>query len=115
MVNGIRLIVYPVTDLAAAKAQYSTLLGVQPYAENAYYVGFQVGGLEVGLDPNGHKLRETGPIAFWSVDDIQQSVQTYVSAGAQVLQDIKDVGYGKQIATLKEADGNIIGLIQVAA
>lgn len=115
MVQGIRLLVYPVTDIAAATAQYSTLLGVQPYAENPYYVGFQIGSLEIGLDPNGHKLRATGPIAFWAVNNIQQSVQTHLGAGAQILQDIKDVGYGKQIATVKDADGNIIGLIQVAA
>lgn len=114
MIQGIRLIVYPVTDIAAAKAQYSQLLGVEPYADTPYYVGFKAGDLEIGLDPNGHKLRESGPIGFWSVDDIKQSMQTHLAAGAQVVQDIKDVGYGKQIATVKDTDGNIIGLIQVS-
>lgn len=114
MIKGIRLIVYPVTDLNAAKAQYSKLLGVEPYAENAYYVGYKTGDLEVGLDPNGHQLRATGPICFWHVDDVKTALQSFLDAGAQTLQEIKDFGNGKMWAMVKEADGNIIGLIQVS-
>ncbi|MEZ4671999.1 MAG: glyoxalase [Anaerolineae bacterium] len=113
MIKGIRLIVYPVTDLKAAKTQYSALLGVEPYAENDYYVGFKTGDLEIGLDPNGHQLRATGPICFWHVDDVKTALQSSLASGAQLLQDIKDFGNGKMWATVKEADGNIIGLIQV--
>ncbi|MDQ1420582.1 MAG: hypothetical protein QOJ52_2544, partial [Acidimicrobiaceae bacterium] len=52
MSQGIKLIVYPVKDAAKAKTLYSTLLGVEPYADAPYYVGFRVGDQEIGLDPN---------------------------------------------------------------
>ncbi len=113
MIQDIRLIVYPVKDIAQAKAQYGKLLGVEPYADQPYYVGYKVGNLEIGLDPNGHKLRATGPIGFWHVDDIQETMQSFLDAGAETLQEIKDFGNGKFTATVKDADGNIIGLIQV--
>jgi predicted enzyme related to lactoylglutathione lyase len=109
MTQGIRTVIYPVKDIARAKTLYRTLLGVEPYTDQAYYVGFRVGDQEIGLDPNGHK---DGVTSYYAVDDIKQSQQSLVDAGAQVLQEIKDVGGGKLIATVKDADGNIIGLIQ---
>ena len=108
----INLIVYPVRDVARAKALYSKLLGAEPYMENPYYVGFRVGDQEIGLDPNGHKQGQTGPLAYWPVKDIKQSLRQLVDAGAQVQQDVKDVGGGKLIAWVKDADGNITGLLQ---
>ncbi len=51
MSQGMRLIVYPVHDLAQAKRLYGTLLGVEPYVDGSYYVGFRVGDQEIGLDP----------------------------------------------------------------
>jgi predicted enzyme related to lactoylglutathione lyase len=108
----VQLIVYPVSDAAKATALFSKLLGVDPYAESPYYVGFRVGDQEVGLDPNGHKQGVTGPLGYYVVDDIKQSLQTLVGAGATVLQDVKDVGGGKLIAILKDGDGNPIGLMQ---
>jgi predicted enzyme related to lactoylglutathione lyase len=62
MMQRIPLIVYPVQEIERAKAFYSTLLGVAPYVDAPYYVGFKVGELEVGLDPNGHRKGQTGPI-----------------------------------------------------
>ena len=111
MIQGIRLFVYPVKDLARAKMLYGKLLG-EPYADAAYYVGFRVGDQEIGLDPNGHKNGMTGPIDYWQVNDIKKSLQLFVAAGAQVQQEVKDVGGGKLIAWIKDADGNITGLIQ---
>jgi predicted enzyme related to lactoylglutathione lyase len=64
------------------------------------------------LDPNGHSQGMTGPIAYWEVSDIKQSLQELVDAGAQIVQDPKDVGGGKLIATVKDADGNVSGLSQ---
>jgi predicted enzyme related to lactoylglutathione lyase len=112
MTGGITTIIYPVTDLAKAKALYSELLGVKPSMDEPYYVGFTVAGQDVGLDPRGHSQGMTGPVGYWRVDDIKSSVKALLAAGAEAQQDVKDVGGGKLIASVKDADGNIIGLIQ---
>jgi predicted enzyme related to lactoylglutathione lyase len=112
MLQGIKLFVYPVKDLARAKALYTRFLGVEPYADAAYYVGFRLGDQEVGLDPNGHKSGMTGPVGYWEVDDIRKTLQMLLDAGAQVQQAVKDVGGGKLIASVKDADGNPIALMQ---
>ncbi len=87
-------------------------LGCSAAYDEAYYVGFRVGDQEVGLDPHGHSQGMTGPVGYWHVDDINQSLKLLLDAGAETQQAIKDVGGGKQIASVKDADGNIIGLIQ---
>ena len=107
--QGIRTIVYPVKDIAKAKALYRDLLGVEPYADSPYYVGFKVDNLDIGLDPNGHK---EGMTVYYHVDDIKKNLKLLVDAGAKTIQEIKDVGGGRLIASVKDADGNIIGLIQ---
>ena len=112
MNQGIRTVIYPVKDIAQAKTLYSKLLGVEPYADEAYYVGFRVGDQDIGLYPNGHKQGMTGPVGYFHVSDIQQSLQALVDAGAHVQQEVKDVGGGKLIASVKDADSNIIGLLQ---
>jgi predicted enzyme related to lactoylglutathione lyase len=109
MNQGIKTIIYPVKDLAKAKERFSQLLGVEPYADESYYVGFKVGDQDIGLDPNGHKQ---GLTAYYEVDDISKSLQLLLDAGAETLQEIKDVGGGKLIAVVKDSDGNIIGLSQ---
>jgi predicted enzyme related to lactoylglutathione lyase len=112
MNQGFRLVVYPVKDLARAKTLYGELLGVEPYFEARYYTGFRVGDVEIGLDPNGHNKGLTAPVAYWQVGDIRESLQSLRSAGAQVQQDVTDVGGGKLIAWVKDADGNVTGLMQ---
>lgn len=109
MNQEMRLVVYPVKDIAKAKAFYSELLGVEPYADAPYYVGFKTGDLEIGLDPHG---RSAGPIAYWEVKDIRERLRELLDAGARVDQDVKDVGGGKLIALVKDADGNTLGLTQ---
>ena len=109
MTQGMRTIIYPVKDIAQAKKLYGKLLGVEPYVDEAYYVGFRVGDQEIGLDPNGHNQ---GMTAYWHVNDIKKSLRQLLDAGAQTLQEVKDVGGGKLTASVKDADGNIIGLIQ---
>jgi len=111
MNRGFELLVFPVKDLGRAKALYSKLLGTEPYADAPYYVGFRVGDQEIGLDPHG---KTSGPLPYWSVSDIQESLQSLLDAGAQTQQAIKDVGGGRLIATVKDADGNVIGLMQKA-
>jgi predicted enzyme related to lactoylglutathione lyase len=109
MTSGMRTIVYPVKDVARAKTLYGTLLGVEPYVDEPYYVGFRVGDQEVGLDPNGHTH---GMTPYWEVDDIEKRLERLREAGAEVQQAATDVGGGKLIAVVKDADGNIIGLAQ---
>jgi predicted enzyme related to lactoylglutathione lyase len=109
MNKGIRNVVYPVKDIARAKVLFRELLGVEPYADAPYYVGFKVGNQEIGLDPNGHK---DGMTVYYYVDDIQKSLKSLVDAGAKTIQEVKDIGGGGLIAIVKDPDGNIIGLFQ---
>jgi predicted enzyme related to lactoylglutathione lyase len=110
--QGITLFVYPVKDIVRAKKLFGALLGVEPYADAPYYVGYRVGEQEIGLDPNGHRQGLTGPIGYWPVEDIKKSLQKLLDAGGQVQQEVKDVGGGKLIAWVKDADANLIGLMQ---
>ena len=117
MSQGVPLIVFPVNDIARAKTLYKALLGAEPYADAPYsdapyYVGFKVGDQEIGLDPNGHRQGLTGPIPYWEVKDVKTSLQSLLDAGAEVQQDVKDVGGGKLVAIAKDTDGNLIGLMQ---
>jgi predicted enzyme related to lactoylglutathione lyase len=112
MTSGLRTIIYPVKDLARAKTLYSTLLGVAPLNDEPYYVGFRIGDQDLGLDPNGHSQGMTGPVGYWHVDDIKQTLAALLDAGAETQQEVRDVGGGRLIASVKDADGNVIGLIQ---
>src|SRR3989442_2141314 len=107
MTEGIRTIIYPVKDIAKARTLYSALLGSEPYTDEPYYVGFKVGDQEIGLDPNGHNQGMTGPLGYYHVGDIKNSLEKLVNAGAQVQQETKDVGGGRLIASVRDADGNI--------
>ena len=114
MTSGIRTVIYPVKDLAKAKTLYRELLGVEPYMDEAYYVGFNAEGQDIGLDPHGHSQGMTGPVGYWHVDDIKRSLKALLDADAEAQQEVKDVGGGKLIASAKDTDGNVIGLIQSA-
>lgn len=113
MTAGIQTIIYPVKDLAAAKAAFTELLG-PPTMDEVYYVGWNVAGQDVGLDPNGHAKGMTGPVPYWQVSDIHSTLKSLVEAGAETVQEVKDVGAGKLIASVRDADGNPVGLIQPA-
>ena len=113
MNHGVKHCNYPVRDLAQAKQLYRTLLEVEPYMDEPYYVGFRVGDQEIGLDPRGHDQGMTGPVVYFRVSDIRQHLQALVDAGAHTQQEIKDVGGGKLIASVRDVDGNLIGLLQL--
>lgn len=115
MTEGIRTIIFPVRDLAKARAMFSASLGLEPYMDQSYYVGFRVDGQEIGLDPNGHTRGMTGPVAYWHVDDLERSLKALLDAGAEPQQPVTDVGGGKLITSVKDADGNVIGLLQQPA
>ncbi len=108
MAQSIKLIVYPVKDIEKAKAFYGKFLDAEPYVESPYYVGYRVGDQEVGLDPNS----KVGPIAYSDVKDIKSSLQAMVEVGAEVVQDVKEVGGSLLIAQVKDVDGNVVGLRQ---
>ncbi|OIJ62638.1 VOC family protein [Streptomyces mangrovisoli] len=112
MTAGVKTIIYPVKDVNAAKALFTTLLGTEPYADQPYYVGFKDAGIDIGLNPNGHAAGLTGPVPYWHVDDIRARVAALVEAGAELHEDVKDVGGGRLIAAVKDADGNFIGLLE---
>jgi len=110
MAQEVKLVVYPASDVAAAKVFYGAFLGVEPYADSPYYVGYKLDdGMEIGLDPNGQAV-----IAYTEVEDIQAYMQTLVAAGGTVAQEPKDVGGGLLIAQIKDPNGNVVGLRQAA-
>lgn len=113
MNHGIETIIYPVKDITRAKKMFSRLLDIETYVDEFYYVGYRIGNMEIGLDPNGNKQGTTGPIGYYRVDDIRKSLQLLTDAGATIFQDVKDVGGGKLIASAKGPEGNVIGLIQM--
>jgi predicted enzyme related to lactoylglutathione lyase len=113
MNQGVKTIIYPVKDIAQAKATFTALLGIEPFADQPYYVGYQLGDQNISLDPNGHKNGMTGPIEYYHVDDLKARLQTLLDGGAQLNQDVTDVGGGKLIASVKDADGNVLGLLQM--
>jgi predicted enzyme related to lactoylglutathione lyase len=109
---GMDTVIFPVHDVDKAKPIYSALLGIEPYLDQPYYVGYRTGGQEIGLDPNGHAKGMTGPIGYVEVADITASLAALVEAGGSVKDDVRDVGGGKLIATVTDPDGNTLGLAQ---
>ena len=109
MTAGLNTIIYPVKDIARAKALFSALLETEPYADEPYYVGFKDAGQDVGLDPNGHARGMTGPVPYWHVTDIRARLAALLEAGAELLQDVTDVGGGKLIASVKDAAKRPVG------
>jgi predicted enzyme related to lactoylglutathione lyase len=114
MVKGLGTVIYHVPDLARAKAWYAAVFQQQPYFDQPFYVGFNIAGYELGLDPNttSSKSGRGGTVAYWRVDDIQKAVQHFVGAGATVVAPVQDVGEGIEVATVTDPFGNPIGLIR---
>lgn len=114
MTSGMKTVIYPVKDLDKAKAVYGSLLGVAPEMDEAYYVGYTIGGQHLGLDPHGHSKGMTGPVSYWHVEDLDGTLKGLFDAGAAEHQAVQDVGGGRLVASVTDADGNVIGLIQDA-
>jgi predicted enzyme related to lactoylglutathione lyase len=110
--QGIKTVLHPVSDLAAAKAVYTALLGVPPQADESYYVGFEAEGQHIGLVPGGGPQRMTSPVAYWHVPDIEAKLAEVTAAGATVKDPVRDVGGGRLVATVTDPDGNVLGLLQ---
>ena len=107
MANDIKLIIFPIKDAEKAKTVYTAFLGVAPYADSPYYIGYKAGNLEVGLVPNSQD-----ELVYIDVDDIHASIKELEAAGAEVYIEPKDVAAGLLVAAVKDADGNILGLRQ---
>lgn len=111
---GLRTVIYKVSDLQRAKAWYSSAFGVQPYFDEPFYVGFNIGGFELGLDPDtkGTKPGPGGSIAYWGVKNADEAVAHFTRAGASLKSPIQDVGEGIRVATVADPFGNLVGLIE---
>ena len=114
MASGVYVVVYPVKDLDRAKSLFGALLGAEPAHDSPYYVQFEIGDQRLGLDPNGHTRGFPGSVGYWEVADINAKLQELLAAGATEHESPKDVGNGALIASVKDGDGNVIGLIQPA-
>jgi len=110
--EGIKTVLHPVFDLAAAKAVYAALLGVPPSADSSYYVGFDTAGQHIGLVPGGAAQGMTLPVAYWHVPDIEAKLAEVTAAGATVKEPAHDVVVGRLVATVTDPDGNVLGLLQ---
>ena len=105
----VSLIVYPAKDLASTKQIFSKFLGVEPYVNGSYYVGYKLGDMEIGLDPNA---QNAVPATYIDVADIKSSLQEIIALGATLQQDVKNVGRGLLVASVRDKDGNILGFRQ---
>jgi predicted enzyme related to lactoylglutathione lyase len=110
--QGIKTVLHPVSDLAAAKAVYTALLGVPPQTDGPYYVGYEAEGQQIGLVPGGGPQGMTSPVAHWHVPNIEAKLAEVTAAGATVKEPPRDVGAGRLVATITDPDGNVLGLIQ---
>lgn len=111
MIEGLRTVVYPVTDIADATAWYKRLLEREPYFYEPFYVGFEVGGFELGLVPDGVP-GAAGATAYWGTPDIVTEVARIVALGATIHSPVAEVGGGVKVAALLDPYGNQFGVIQ---
>jgi predicted enzyme related to lactoylglutathione lyase len=110
--QGIKTILHPVSDVDAAKAMYTALIGTAPQTDSPYYVGFDAEGQHIGLVPGGGPQGMTSPVAYWHVADIEAKLAEVTAAGATVKEPAHDVGGGRLVATVTDPDGNVLGLLQ---
>ncbi len=105
---------YPTADLAKAKAWYARLFGVEPYFDEPFYVGFNVGGYELGLDPDltASKPGADGPHAYWGVEDAAGALERLLSLGAREHRPVQEVGGGIKVASVLDPFGNAFGIIE---
>ncbi|WP_328995753.1 glyoxalase [Kribbella sp. NBC_01245] len=110
--QGIKTVLHPVSDLAASKAVYAALLGIEPQTDSSYYVGFDTEGQHIGLVPGGGPQGMTSPVSYWHVPDIEAKLAEVIAAGATVTEAAHEVGGGRLVATVIDPDGNVLGLLQ---
>ncbi|HJZ48594.1 MAG TPA: VOC family protein [Roseiflexaceae bacterium] len=114
MFQGLRTVIYHAPDLAAAKEWYARALGVQPYFDQPFYVGFNVAGYELGLDPDPSSATGTGnsAVAYWGVADAAAALARLVELGATDRLGVQDVGGDIRVASVLDPFGNVFGIIE---
>ena len=112
MLQGLRTVVYPVGDLAKAKAWYSAALEQAPYFDEPFYVGFNVGGYELGLVPQNTAAGQAGPMPYWGVPDAEAAYARLIELGAHPCEAVHDVGGGILLGFVLDPFGNQLGVIQ---
>ena len=113
MFQGLRTVIYHVDNLEKAKAWYTEALGIKPYFDQPFYVGFNVGGFELGLDPDMSSVSKgNNAVAYWGVKDATASYKRMLELGAKKHSDVNDVGSGIRVATVTDPFGNIFGIIE---
>jgi predicted enzyme related to lactoylglutathione lyase len=112
--RGLYTQIYRVPDLERAKGWYTRAFGVQPYFDEPFYVGFDIAGYELGLQPEEGDSRAgfQGAVAYWGVHNVDAVLARLREAGASPHGDVQDVGAGIRTATVKDPFGNVIGLIE---
>jgi predicted enzyme related to lactoylglutathione lyase len=112
---GLRTVVYEVADLERAKAWYRSVLEIDPYFDQPFYVGFNVGGFELGLHPADDPSRPPGlggAAAYWGVASMAAVWPRLLALGAEPIAPAQDVGEGIQVAIVKDPFGNLLGVIE---
>jgi predicted enzyme related to lactoylglutathione lyase len=104
-------VIYAVTDLAQAKTWYNQVLEREPYFDQPFYVGYSVGGFELGLVPDG-KPGPGGTVAYWGVPDAAAAQSRLEALGANVVEPVHDVGDGVKLGTVADPFGNMFGIIE---
>jgi len=111
MILGLRTAIYPAPDLQRAKAWYAAVLGQGPYFDQPFYVGFSVGGFELGLVPDGQPAT-AGPQPLWGVARIEDAHARLLALGATAIEPITEVGEGIKVAAVADPFGNRFGIIE---
>jgi predicted enzyme related to lactoylglutathione lyase len=109
MLLGLRTAIYHTPDINAGKLWYMKVLGFPPYFDQPFYVGFNVGGFELGLTPDAGK---SAAGAYWGVKDIESVLARLLELGAEPRTDIQDVGEGIRVADVLDPFGNVFGIIE---
>ena len=113
MFKKLRTAIYQVDDIQKAKEWYINITGIQPYFDETFYVGFDINGFELGLHPGkAATANACQALAYWAIDDIETCVKKLVAQGANMLEEISDVGGGIKVATVNDPWGNAVGLIE---
>ena len=107
---GLRTVIYRVPDLNAAKQWYAQAFGLEPYFDEPFYVGFNVGGYELGLQPH-EATTGSNILTYWGVEDMDMVYKKFLGLGAGIHEAPQNVGGEITVASLKDPWGNIIGLI----
>ncbi len=114
MFLGLRTAIYHVDDMENGKDWYKQVLGIEPYFVKSFYVGFNVGGYELGLHPGtgSDATKADGSIAYWGVENAEAAFKRLLELGATRHEEVEDVGGGIKVASVRDPFGNVFGIIE---